>query len=149
MVIALTQPVQGSDQAFVSLDKDNLQLEVKLSVSLEITAEQAKRKVTRFLIDEVSLLIHPQPPLLVVSDQNTIFWRFPLVFSMGHRGKLGQVGEVDVNARTGQLLLNDDLISEIKAHARILAQSTALSQDNDLTQCLYDKRKTLGKYNSS
>ena len=130
MVIALTPPNQESSSAFVSLDQEKLQLEIKLSVTLGVTAEQAKRKLTRFLIDEVNLFIHPEAPLLVVTDQNTIFWRFPLIFSMGHRGKLGQVGEVDVDAQTGELLLNDTLLEEIKAHARFLAQHTALPTNN-------------------
>ena len=130
MVIALTQLIQQSDHPFISLDEENLQLDIKLSVTLGITAEQAKRKLTRFLVDEVSLLIHPQVPLLVVTDQNEIFWRFSLIFSMGPRGKLGQVGEVDVDARSGKLLLNDNLLAEIKAHAHILAQSATLTSNN-------------------
>ena len=127
MVVALTQ---RADNSCVVLDKDKLQLEVKLSVTLGITAEQAKRKLTRFLMDEVSLLINPQSPLLVVVDQNTIFWRFPLIFSMGPRGRLGQVGEVDVDALTGELLLDEKQLTEIKTHARLLAQSPALSTNN-------------------
>jgi len=130
MVIALTQPAQESDQSFISLDEDKLQLEVKLSLTLGITAEQANRKVTRFLMDEVSLLIHPQTPILVVADQAAIFWRFPLIFSMGPRGKLGQVGEIDVDAQSGELLLNEDMLREIKTHACILAQGTALPANN-------------------
>jgi hypothetical protein len=94
MVIALTSPTQEPINSFVTLDEEKLQLEVKLSVTLRVTAEQAKRKLTRFLIDEVNLFIHPDTPLLVVTDQNSIFWRFPLIFSMGRRGKLGQVGEL-------------------------------------------------------
>jgi hypothetical protein len=130
MVIGLTLPAQASDRSFISLDEDNLQLEVKLSVTLGLTAEQARRKVIRFFMDEVSLLIHPQTPLLVVADQDKIFWRFPLVFSMGLRGKLGQVGEVDVDAQSGKLLLNDGLLREIVAHARLLAQGAPLPANN-------------------
>ena len=114
MVIALTQPSKKSNNSFVTLDEDNLQLDVNFSVTIGITAEQAKRKLTHFLMDEVSLLISPQAPLLVVADKNAILWRFPIIFSMGHRGKLGQVGEIDVDACN-------------KAHAYILAQSATLS----------------------
>ncbi len=130
MIIALTQPAQGSGNSFITLDEDRLQLEVKFSATLGITAEQAKRKLTRFLMDEVSLLISPEIPLLVVTGQEAIFWRFPIVFSMGSRGRLGQVGEIDVDARSGELLLNDDMIEDIKTHARILAQNTTLPANN-------------------
>jgi hypothetical protein len=130
MVIALTQPSKKSNNSFVTLDEDNLQLDVNFSVTIGITAEQAKRKLTHFLMDEVSLLISPQAPLLVIADKNAIFWRFPIIFSMGHRGKLGQVGEIDVDACNGELLITHDLVEEIKTHAYILAKSTTLSTNN-------------------
>jgi hypothetical protein len=130
MVIALKQSTAGPGNPFVHLNEDSLQLDVNFSVTIGITAEQAKRKLTRFLMDEVSLFISPQVPLLVVADENAIYWRFPIIFSMGLRGRLGQVGEVDVDARNGELLLNDDLVEEIKAHARILAQGAALSTNH-------------------
>ena len=130
MVVAVKPSTVESDNPFVHLNKDNLQLDVNFSVTIGVTVEEAKRKLTRFLMDEISMFFSPQTPLLVVVDQDAIFWRFPIVFSMGVRGRLGQVGEMDVDAQSGELLLNDDLVEELKAHARILAQSATLSTDN-------------------
>ena len=130
MVIALTEPAQEADNPIARLNEESLQLDIQLSITLGITAEQARRKLTRFLIDEVSLLIHPQAPLLVLAAANSIFWRFPLLFSMGPRGQLGQVGQVDVDAQTGEILLDDHILAEIKTHARILARSAPLSANN-------------------
>jgi hypothetical protein len=130
MVIGLTQPSQSSNNPLVTLDEENLQLVVNVSVKLGVTAEQAKRKVTRYLMDEVSLLIGPQAPLLVVAGQEEIYWRFPIVFSMGPRGRLGQVGQIDVDAQSGALLVTDELIEEIKTYARVLAHGAALPADN-------------------
>ncbi|MCI0393515.1 MAG: hypothetical protein L0322_01070 [Chloroflexi bacterium] len=118
MVVALTRSTQ---------DEEKLQLEINISTTLGITATQARRKLTRFLMDEVSLLITPQSPLLVVNDQNNIFWRFPLVLAMGHHGQPGQVGEVDVNAYSGDLLITDELLENIKANAQRLVRSTTHS----------------------
>lgn len=117
MVIAFTPSTQ---------DEENLQLEVNISTTLGITAGQAKRKLTRYFMDNVSLFITPQSPLLVVVNPEKISWRFPVFFAMGHHGRLGQVGEVDVDAHSGEILLNDVLLEEIKANAQRLAKGAAL-----------------------
>ncbi len=127
MVIALIESSPGLDKALITLDENKLQLDVNISLTLDLTAAQARRKLTRFFMDEVSLFINPQDPLLVVVDQETILWRFSIIFSMGRRGKLGQLGEVDVDARSGELLLDDKLLEEIKTNARSLARGTAFS----------------------
>ncbi len=115
MVIALTQPQET----------ENLQLEVNISATLGITAEQARRKVSRFLMDHVSMFLSPSAPLLVVESQEKIYWRFPVGLSLGQQGYLGQVGEVDVDAYTGELLLDNDSLARVEANAQRLAQSTA------------------------
>lgn len=103
---------------------DTLHLEVNISTMLRVTAKQAKQEVTRFLMDNVSLLIHPGKPLLVIQSEQAIYWRFPLLFSLGRQGVLGQVGEVDVDAYKGTVLFTADLIEEIKRNAEQLAQRT-------------------------
>jgi hypothetical protein len=115
MVIALTQPQETED----------LQLEVNISTTLGITAEQARRKVTRFLMDNVSMFLSPQEPMLVVTALEQIHWRFPISLSMGRQGNLGQVGEINVDAHTGELLLDEVILTEITDNAQRLAQSTA------------------------
>ncbi len=114
MVIALTQPQET----------ENLQLEVNISTTLGITAEQARRKVARHLMDHVSMFLSPASPLLVVESQTQIYWRFPIGRSLGQQGYLGQVGEIDVDAYTGELLLNNTSLAKIEANAQRLAQST-------------------------
>jgi hypothetical protein len=105
-------------------EKENLHLELKISTTLRVSAPEAKRKVARFFMDKVSLFIGPQPPLLVVIEDQ-IFWRFPIVFSMGQPGQPYKVGEVDVDAFSGQLLINDQLIEDIKVNARRVAISAS------------------------
>jgi hypothetical protein len=125
MVIVLAETIQKSPHPNIYFDETQLRLDINLSVRLGITAKQAKRKLTRFFMDEVSLLIGPEAPSLVFTNENDICWRFPVTLSMGQQGVVGQVGQVDVNAKTGELLLNDTLIEEIKINAKQLAQPTA------------------------
>lgn len=116
MTIALTEPVQDN----------TLQLDIHISTTLGISASEAKRKLTRYLMDNVSMFLTPQRPLLIVTDANVITWRFAILFAMGPQGILGQVGEIDVDAHNGEILLNSALQKEIEANAKRLAGSAAL-----------------------
>lgn len=121
MIVAFTPSAQ---------DEENLQFEVNISTTLGITAGRARRKLTRYLMDNLSLFITPTSPLLVVVSPEKILWRFPVVLAMGHHGQIGQVGEVDVDAHSGQILLSDTLLEEINANAHRLAKSAALPAVN-------------------
>jgi hypothetical protein len=103
-------------------EKENLHLELNISTTLNVSAPEAKRKVIRFFIDEVSLFVGPKSPFLVVTKEDQIFWRFPIHLFLGRYGDLGQVGEVDVDAYSGKLLITDETIGEIKANAERLAK---------------------------
>jgi hypothetical protein len=129
MVVAIAPPFRQTRQYEINVSEDGLQLNLRLSLQLGITAKQAKRKLSRFLLDEVSLLIGPEEPLLVLVEPSKIIWRFPLQFSMAKRGCLGQVGMVDIDAQNGELLVTDNQLLEIKSNARLLARSAALPAD--------------------
>jgi len=105
-------------------EKENLHLELTISTTLGISASQAKRKVARFFMDEVSMFMGPDPPFLIVAEDEQIFWRFPIVFSMGFPGQPRQVGQVDVDAFTGRLLIDHEIIESIKTNAKQVATST-------------------------
>lgn len=119
MVIALTEPIQ---------EQESLHLEVNISTDLSISSQQAKRKLTRYFMDHVSLFFMPGKPLLVILAGNRIVWRFPVIFSPGHQ--LGQVGEVDVDAQSGELIINKTNIAEMIDHANRLAQVAPLPAES-------------------
>ncbi|MEZ4862596.1 MAG: hypothetical protein R3C14_14880 [Caldilineaceae bacterium] len=129
MVVAIVPSLQQSKQQPIGLSENGLQLDLHVSLNLGITAKQAKRKLSRFLLDEVSLFIGPEEPLLVFIEPTKIVWRFPLQFALAKQGRLGQVGTVDVDAQSGELLLIDEHLMEIKRNARLLARSATLPTD--------------------
>ena len=129
MVVAVAPLAQDIHKQQIYLSKDGLQVDLHLSLKLGITAQQAKRKLSRFLLDEVSLFLGPAEPLLVLSDTPSAFWRFPIELSMAKRGRVGQVGMIDVDAQTGELHLSDEQLTEIKLNARLLARGATLPTD--------------------
>jgi len=100
--------------------------EVRLQIlppRVQVAADEARRKVVRFLLDELSYLLRPQQPTLVRTDR--LIWRVPVSLTYPSHGIVGQVGHIDVDAENGQLLLTPEAIAEIKRNAHTL--STDLS----------------------
>lgn len=126
MMIALPELNQ---QPLIQLNEQTMRLEVQISMQLGIDAQAAKRKVTRFLLDEISLFVTPEHPLLVINNSQLV-WRFPLSLVMGQQGWLGHLGQLDVDAVTGNLLVDEIMTMEIKNHALTLAQNTSFSANS-------------------
>lgn len=68
MVVAMAPSWRQTNQQQIKLNVDDLQL----SLTLGVTAKQAKHRLSRFLLDEVSLFSGPEEPILVV-DGTTAF----------------------------------------------------------------------------
>ena len=90
---------------------------------VQISAETARRKVNRFLLDQVSYLLGAKHPELIRETQ--LVWRVPVVLAYPDRGVIGQVGTVDVDAESGHPLTSTELIETIKHNAQNLAARTA------------------------
>ena len=61
-------------------------------------------------------------PSLVVDDSERFLWRVPVYLAVLPQGRLGQVGTIDVDAQTGQLLVTDRLIEEMQRNAQELVE---------------------------
>jgi len=83
-----------------------------------VTAATARHKVTRFVLDEISYLMSGGQPVLIEAEP--LVWRVPVVLTYPTHGAVGQVGFIDVNAESGELLLVPETVEEIKQNARAL-----------------------------
>ena len=100
------------------------QIKVELSVRADInfTAQAAQRRVNKLLLDRVGLF-YSDKPSLVVGER--VLWRVPVVFSTPSTGPLGQVGTLDVDAQTGEILHTPEVLTEFKERAHVLAERSA------------------------
>ena len=92
-----------------------------------VTAISARQKVTGFVADEISAQMHGGEPVLVMGEQ--ICWRVPVILSLPPSGDRGEVGAIDVDVETGQLLLSPSLVQEIENRAEYLAASFSLTRN--------------------
>lgn len=96
-----------------------LEVDVKVTADVNVSAFSARQKVNAFLLNEVSYMMHADNPALVLADR--ILWRVPVVLSLTSRGDIGQVGQIDVDVETGQMLVSPQLVLEIETRAAALA----------------------------
>lgn len=90
-------------------------------VEIDVSAEQARRTVNIWLLNEVSYMMRAEAPTLVVNGQTR--WRVPAVFTAPHVGAVGQVGAIDVDAISGAVLDPELRKAEIILTATKLAKT--------------------------
>jgi hypothetical protein len=90
---------------------------------VNITAYTARQQASGYVGSHVSHLMGGGDPTLLLT-QGRIVWRVPILLSSPRRGLLGQVAHLDIDARTGQMLVSSDFISQIETHAQALLDSS-------------------------
>jgi hypothetical protein len=102
----------------------SMQFKFELHGEFNITSFVARQKVNRYLLLNTGNLIHAMEPDLVIGD--ILYWKVPVAYSLPDKGLLGHVGDIMIDANTGNLLLeNSTPISEIEANAECLYQQTS------------------------
>jgi hypothetical protein len=90
---------------------------------VNITSYTAQGQAGGYVGSHVSHLMGGgEPSLLLV--QGRLVWRVPILLSSPRRGILGQVGSLDVDARTGQLLLPPNFVEQLEHHAQTITESS-------------------------
>ena len=84
-----------------------------------ISAHEARRQVSAWLVHEVGNLLMGGQPELVRGDRPV--WRVPVLITRGQRS---QAGSVDVDARTGKLLIDESAPDRILSHVQTTVGNT-------------------------
>ena len=99
-----------------------LEVEIKVTANMNISAYAARQKVNGFVLSEISYMMHSGDPTLVLDEY--VRWRVPVILSLTSRGDVGEVGVIEVDVETGHLHVTPQLIAEINARAEGLALNT-------------------------
>jgi hypothetical protein len=105
-----------------------IDLRFHVIATLNVDAVTARRQVNRQVVVELGTGLIAQVPELVIGDTN-IVWRVPIVLSLPDLGDLGQVGTVDVDAETGEILMTPTAQERIIQHARRLYTGATLQAE--------------------
>ena len=101
-------------------EKGTLEIKVDRTVEINVTAEQARKKVDHWLMDQVSFLMGAEPPTLVIGERAV--WRVPAYISFPSVGRAGTIGTIDVDAQTGEMSNTPEKKAEIKRRGEEIAR---------------------------
>ena len=100
--------------------KAEIKIALTLTAQVNVTDVVAQRKVSKLLLDEVGNLLYGEHPSLFVGQR--LLWRVPVGLGSPRRGPLGQVGALDVDAQTGEILYTQDILEELAERGNALAR---------------------------
>jgi hypothetical protein len=101
-----------------------VRLRLDVSARLNVTDEVARRRVTAFVIQKVGNLLGADRPHLAVNDR--WYWVVPVMLTFPEVGPVGRVGEVRVDAQTGEILADQNDVDNLQRNALALAERAAL-----------------------
>ena len=106
-----------------------MDIQLSVTVTVNIDPNTARRRATGWLISEVGNMLKAGTGQLVITNQT--LWRMPVLLTSSKIGTVGQVGTVDVDAVTGKLLVNDELIEQILNNVKHLVSHRYQSDHDD------------------
>jgi hypothetical protein len=101
-----------------------LAIRIELTAQANITPFVAQQKVTQFVALEISSQLRGSTPDLHVGAR--LCWSVPVELTSPTRGVVGRVGEILVDAATGEVLADADTVRRVADHAERLAQRSPL-----------------------
>lgn len=117
--------MQTEMQAIAIPPEAQIKIEVSVTAQVQMTHVTAQRVVSRFLLDQVGNLLYGEKPSLLVGDR--LLWRVPVWLGSPTRGAIGQVGVIDVDAQSGEILFTQNLIDDLVTRGNALAEHSTHS----------------------
>ncbi|MBI4770007.1 MAG: hypothetical protein HY784_06225 [Chloroflexi bacterium] len=115
-------------QSTITLAGDGLQaaqawkIEIAVEATVNVDAKSARRKATGWLLDTVGNMVVGGAPRLVIGRQTV--WRVPAVLTSTYRGVVREIGAVDVDAESGEILGAEALAALLLKNAQNTARPT-------------------------
>ena len=92
-----------------------MEFTIQVSTNIHFSAEAARRLVSRFVANEIAYLLRGGEPTLIVADR--VRWRVPVLLTLPSQGIVGQVGHIDIDVETGELIITPEDIRLIQEYA--------------------------------
>lgn len=101
--------------------QDSPRATITYSPYVQVTPAYARRRVNGLMLERVSHLLLAGEPRLTYTDR--WYWRVPVDLTFPSKGRVGSVGEVDVDATLGEVMIDDELLAQIAQRADRLARA--------------------------
>ena len=105
-----------------------LHVEAQFSGEIRVPPDLARHRANGYLAREVALFVIASEPVLILRDHPC--WRLPVVLRLRGLGNVAEVGDIDVDAQTGEVQpLSEEEIQSLRKRAHDLAARLALSPE--------------------
>jgi hypothetical protein len=101
--------------------ESEIKVELTLTSKINFTAVASQRRVSKLMLDRVGLFYGERPSLII---GNRLLWRVPIWLSLPTTGPLGQVGTLDVDVQTGEIIYTSKILDEIRERGHVLVERT-------------------------
>jgi hypothetical protein len=95
---------------------------VGLAPDIQISALVARRKVNTLVLQRVSNLLLTGEPTLEQTTTGAWIWRVPVDLTFPSHGRVGCVGEIEVDARYGEVRYTEAILEQMRDEAERLAE---------------------------
>lgn len=106
------------------LSNAQVEIHVHITAQLNITPFVAQQKVGGLLLSQVGTGILTDEPALIATKQRLV-WRVPVFLALPGLGRLGDLGHIDVDAQTGQVLADQNLLEKLIENAKRLTPGSS------------------------
>jgi hypothetical protein len=103
-------------------ERAEVKIELSISANVNVTDVVAQRKVSRLLLEQVGNLLYGERPALVAGRR--LLWRVPIYLGLPSIGPVGQVGSLDVDAQSGEILFSQQILDDLAERGDALAERT-------------------------
>ena len=109
------------DVTLTQLQGAEIDVTVHVKAKMNVTPFIARQKVNVLLLDKVGTGLLSGSPILMAGN-GRLLWRVPILLSLPKVGQLGEVGSIDVDVQTAEILVSDPELDTIRQNANQLAQ---------------------------
>ncbi|MEM7532993.1 MAG: hypothetical protein AAF639_12510 [Chloroflexota bacterium] len=139
------KPRLKETQAFEFVVKNTREPQNDADTNLDeviITADDARRQVNRWLCNEVAMLFIARTPSLVTGDNgHSPHWRVPVFYVTPSAGEVGQLGEIDVDVKTGEMNNTQQKEDEFFSIQKAVSFSESIVRSEMVLLCLQSSGK--------
>lgn len=95
-------------------------LNIQRTLNIQVSQDEAQKAVTRYVALNLSNQMSGKAPVLFVAERG--YWRVPVHLTFPSQGDVGEIGAIDVDIESGELMITDKILEGIETRADYLAQ---------------------------
>lgn len=91
-------------------EKGQFAIDVQQVVDVKLSADEAQKRCRIWLMDEINMGFVSGTPEFMIGEDGRAVWHIPIIRTAPHVGHVGEVGHVDMDVQTGEIVVEDDEI---------------------------------------